>query len=336
MRYGALGDMVILTVLIRHLHARFGQPVDILASGGWTRPLLEGQPGVGNLYVVASRKRPYWMSLGQQRLVRELRDRGPSATWLCDHENEKTRWLLARAGWQPEHFCEVRDTQGVQGPHMCDLFLRFAYRSPGAIGVDSPVVATDTYGQLQVTAAQRADLVRWLTGRRWQTSSFILIQPGNKRTMRRGSRQRSSNSKYWPERNWARVLQGLRARHPDDILLLLGVPSEADLNDDILRLARVERAYNVARDLPVPRLMALAERAQGMISVDTGPAHVMAAVGCPVVTLFGKADPRMYAPRGPQSRVICLTGVSEGEQSMLGITPEEVLAAWNAQRSGGY
>jgi hypothetical protein len=36
-RFGALGDMVILTVLIRHLYARFGQPVDILASGAWTR-----------------------------------------------------------------------------------------------------------------------------------------------------------------------------------------------------------------------------------------------------------------------------------------------------------
>jgi len=78
----------------------------------------------------------------------------------------------------------------------------------------------------------------------------------------------------------------------------------------------------------VPRLIALAARAQGMISVDTGPAHVAAAVGCPVVTLFGKMSPDNYSPRGPKANVLCLTGRFEGEQSMLGITPQEVLKAW--------
>jgi ADP-heptose:LPS heptosyltransferase len=330
-RFGALGDMVILTVLIRHLYARFGQPVDIVSSGGWTRPLLEGQPGVGDLYVLGSRKRPYWISTDQQQLVNQLRKRGPSPTWLCDYDNDKTCWMLRRAGWQPKHWCEVRDTHDVAGPHQCDLYLRHAYRNPVVVAdKDMALTATDAFGQLVVTDTQRAHLDRWLYDHHWLGRSLILIQPGNKRTMRRGPRQRSSNLKYWPEQNWASVLQGLRARHPEDVILMLGVPQESALNDEILQLANIENAFNVANELPVPRLMALAQRARGLISVDTGPAHVAAAVGCSVVTLFGQHSPDLYAPRGLAAKVKCLTGMHEGEQSMLGISSDQVLNAWAA------
>jgi len=333
-RYGALGDMVILTVLLRHLHARFGQPVDILASGGWTRPLLESQPGVGNLHLVNSRRAPYWFSREQQQLVKTLRARGPSATWLCDYENDKTRWLLNRAGWRPQDYCEIRTMDGLGGPNMCDLFLSFAYRNPPCIGGgDVPIVATDAYGQLHVSDRQRNELDAWLQTRNLVGRPLVLIQPGNKRTMRSGARQRASNSKYWPESHWAAVLRGVRELHPEHAILMLGVPAEAPLNDEILQLAAVRDAYNVAHELPLPRLTALAERAFGTISVDTGPAHLAASVGCPVVVLFGKANATMYAPRGPNARVTCLMGLHEGEQSMLGITPEQVLAAWREQHA---
>jgi ADP-heptose:LPS heptosyltransferase len=330
-RYGALGDMVILTVLLRQLHARFGQPVDILTSGEWTRPLLADQPGVGELYVMASRKRPFWFSPEQRAVVQRLRVRQPSLTWLCDLDNTKTCWLLQRAGWRAEDSCEIRRDFDTQ-IHFCDILQRFANRNPRAVATHAAVPATgNAHGQLHVTAAQRADLENWLRQHRWNDHALILIQPGNKRTMRRGSRQRLSNSKYWPEENWAQVLRGLRDRHPQDVILLLGVSQEAQLNDEILQLARVERAFNVAHDLPVPRLMALAQRARGMVSVDTGPAHVAAAVGCAVVTLFGKHSPTLYAPRGPNARVHCLIGQHDGEQSMLGISTDPVLQAWDAQ-----
>jgi heptosyltransferase-2/heptosyltransferase-3 len=329
-RFGALGDMVILTVLIRHLHERFGEPVDILSSGGWTRPLLESQPGVGTLYLLKSRRWPYWFSREQQTMVAQLRARGPSATWLADYDNAKTRALLRRAGWASAHTCDSLGFSDLQGVHMCDLFLRFAYRNPGVLGgEDLKLIATDAYGQLQVSPGQRNDVQIWLAEKCISDRPLILVQPGNKRTMRRGSRQRSSNSKYWPEEHWATVLRGLRERHPDHSLLMLGVPAEADLNDEILQMARVSDAHNVASELPVPRLLALSARARGLISVDTGPAHVAAAVGCPVVTLFGKASPQQYAPRGPGVSVECVTGLEEGVQSMLGIQPSEVLAAWD-------
>jgi ADP-heptose:LPS heptosyltransferase len=61
-RCGAFGDMVLLTALIRVLYAEFGMPVDIVTSGPWSEPLLRGQPGVGDVFSMRSRKTPYWLN----------------------------------------------------------------------------------------------------------------------------------------------------------------------------------------------------------------------------------------------------------------------------------
>jgi ADP-heptose:LPS heptosyltransferase len=330
-RFGALGDMVMLTVAIRHLHARLGQPVDILAAADWTRPLLQGQPGVGHIFLLASRRPPYWLSSGQRRLVRELRARGAGPTWLFDHDNRKICRLLLRAGWTPQHWCHHEDMPGLSGSHFCDRWLRFAWRNPPLLGgEDLPPQSGDAFGELIVTDQQRLEVDAWSQTRPWAGLPLILIQAGNKRTMRRGLRRRRSNSKYWPENNWGVVLRGLRALHPGHAILLLGVPQESGLNQDILRAAGISGAYDVVHELSISRLLGLAGRATGMISVDTGPAHLAAAVGCTVVAIFGKTEPFMYAPRGRRAVVQCVTGEHEGERSMLYIKPEQVLAAWQA------
>jgi ADP-heptose:LPS heptosyltransferase len=328
-RFGALGDMVMLTAAVRHLHARFAQPVDILAAASWTRQLLGGQPGVGDIFLLASRTPPYCLSPDQHRLVRELRLRGAGATWLFDHDNRKACQLLLRAGWRPEFWCHHEDLPGLSGSHFCDRWLRFAYRNPAMLGgADLPSPAAEAFAELIVSREQRAEVDAWSQQRPWAGRPLILIQAGNKRTMRRGLRRRRSNSKYWPEQNWAAVLRGLRSQHPEHAILLLGVPPESQLNQDILRLAGIAGAYDVVHELSVPRLLGLAARATGMVSVDTGPAHLAAAVGCTVVTIFGKTEPFMYAPRGRTAVVECVLGEHEGERSMLYITPELVLAAW--------
>jgi ADP-heptose:LPS heptosyltransferase len=328
-RFGALGDMVILTVAIRHLHARFGQPVDIIASGEWTRPLLQDQPGVGEIFTIGSRKGPYWLSREQHRLVESLRTRTPGPTWLFDHDNRKVCSLLIRAGWTSAHWCHHEDLPGLAGSHFCERWLRFSFRNPPILGAeDLPVTASDAYGELVVTASQRAEVAQWMEQRQWSGRGLILVQVGNKRTMRRGLARRRSNSKYWPEANWAAVLRGLRQQHPDHEILLLGVPQESALNERILKLAAIPHAHNVVHELSIRRLLGLSELATGLVSVDTGPAHLAAAVGCTVITLFGTTEPFMYAPRGRSATVECLVGERDGVRSMLYIQPSDVLEAW--------
>jgi heptosyltransferase-2/heptosyltransferase-3 len=332
-RFGALGDMVLMTGPIRILHERFGAPVDVLGSGDWTEPLLQGQAGVGEIYLLRGRGRPYCLSPGQWGLVRALRRRGPGPTWLFDAKNDKVQSLLRRAGWRAEHLLTLDRMVDVAGEHFSDRWRRFAGLNPAkpyaiAASAASGLAAPAAYPELRVSDAARAELQQWLK-QLGVTGGYILVQIGNKRTMRRGGRRRPSNTKYWPEDRWAAVLQGLRAAHPAHAILLLGVSPEATMNADILRLAAISNAHNLASQMTVQRLLALAESALGMLSVDTGPAHVAAAVDCPVLTLFDSPSKQiMYAPRGPRSAAHCVVGGSDSNPSMLPITPAVVLTAW--------
>jgi heptosyltransferase-2/heptosyltransferase-3 len=329
-RIGALGDMVLMTVAIRVLQKRFGSLVDVLGSGGWTRPLLQGQPGVGQIYLLASRKRPFYLSPNQWALLSDLKRRGAGPTWLFDSHNHKTRGLLLRAGWSPAQFAELSQLADIRDEHFCDRWQRFALLDPPALGARAHPATPPAYPQLQVSDEQTTAACAWLQRLGIADRPCVLVQVGNKRTMRVGAVRRASNTKYWPEERWAQLLQGLHALHPDCALLLLGVRREAALNERILALARVPAAYNLASEMTVPRLMALAQRALGMVSVDTGPAHVAAALGGRVLTLFDSLEKQlMYAPRGPGARVRCLVAPA-GTRALLGISVAEVLQAWQS------
>ena len=335
--------MVLLTALIRVLHARFRAPVDIVTSGPWSEPLLRGQPGVGDIWSVRSRKTPYWLSTDQQRLVRQLRARGVGPTWYCDG-SDAARPLLARAGIPGEFIVDVKNHPLLPGEHATEQWRRLAQIMPAAIAVRAAALpegsradlvaaelAAVTPGcYLQVGESQRIDLDSWLRARGLTAAPLILVQAGNKRTMRRGLRRLAVNHKYWPNERWAEVLRQVRLQCPDHSIVLLGTGPEYALNQELAALANIEGLHNAADDLPIPRLVALLARAAGLITVDSGPAHAAAAVGCPLVVLFGKALPSLYRPwgtAGAEVKVLC--GEVAGQPDMLGIDERSVVAAWS-------
>jgi hypothetical protein len=335
--------MVLLTALIRVLYARFHVPVDIVTSGPWSEPLLHGQPGVGEILSLRSRKTPYLLSPEQWRVVRRLRDRGIGPTWFCDG-GEAARPLLARAGIPEEFIVDVKDHPLLPGEHATEQWRRFAQimpaamtgaamtgaATPDAVLRDAELAAVTPGCYLAVSDRQRADLEGWLVARDLSTAPLILIQVGNKRTMRRGLRRLATNNKYWPNERWAEVLRHVRRQYPDHAIVLLGTGPEYALNQEVAALANVTNLHNAADDLPIPRLVALLARAAGLITVDSGPAHAAAAVGCPLVVLFGKALPSLYRPwgtAGADVRVVC--GRIGGQPDMLGIEPGSVIEAWS-------
>jgi len=83
-----------------------------------------------------------------------------------------------------------------------------------------------------------------------------------------------------------------------------------------------------ASDLPLRRLLALAEIAHSMVTVDTGPAHLAAAVGCPLVVLYGDESPERWDRRNAMGRpVINLGGTTQGNRVDT-IDLDSVVRAW--------
>jgi heptosyltransferase-2/heptosyltransferase-3 len=117
---------------------------------------------------------------------------------------------------------------------------------------------------------------------------------------------------------------------PEAQVILCGSPLEHPVLEEIRQAGGQDpRMHNMARELPVPRLLALTEQAHSMVSVDTGPAHAAAALGCPLVVLFGAASPKKWRPLGP-GKILTLGG-EKGDQSRVSDIPTEaVIAAWES------
>lgn len=104
-------------------------------------------------------------------------------------------------------------------------------------------------------------------------------------------------SKIWPAERVAGLCRLLRARGL--VPVLLGAPADAALERAVRQqLSDGEPPSLVGRDRPdlLPGLLA---RLDAFVGGDTGTAHLAAALGTPVVALFGPTDPELSAPRGP-------------------------------------
>jgi heptosyltransferase-2 len=104
-------------------------------------------------------------------------------------------------------------------------------------------------------------------------------------------------TKLWPAERAARLAARLEARGLRAVFL--GSPAARPLVDGALAAGGPARSL-VGRDRPTILTALLAEM-EVLVSADSGPAHVAAAVGVPTVTLFGPTDPRLTAPLGPRS-----------------------------------
>ena len=102
------------------------------------------------------------------------------------------------------------------------------------------------------------------------------------------------SAKLWPVR---RVIDGCRALAAAGLVpVLLGTMRELPLAETIV--AATGAASLVGRDAPA-LLPALLAELDALVAGDTGVAHLAAALGTPVIALFGPTDPALSAPRGP-------------------------------------
>jgi heptosyltransferase-2/heptosyltransferase-3 len=330
-RFGALGDMVLLTPLLEQLYLRSGLPCDVVGVGGWNRALFAEMPWVRDVYSIDSRSAPYWFNRSQRELVQSLRQKQHKFVWVCE-TNRKSYRLLARAGITRANSINQLDLEPVQDEHYCDKWLRLGNLSPRGFAAQ-PLPAQPPGTRLFVSDSEILECRKWLQGRGLDAGAPLLcIQAGSKRTTRRGRANRASNSKYWHESNWAGVIDAAVEHLPGVQVMLCGVPAESDMCNAIKALCRNrDSVHNVADDLPLRRLLALLSIAHSCISVDTGPAHAAAALDCPLVVLFGKASPLRFRPVSRNSPVQVIQGFASGPDSapdISHISVQQVFAGW--------
>ncbi|HEV2177708.1 MAG TPA: lipopolysaccharide heptosyltransferase I [Terriglobia bacterium] len=100
-------------------------------------------------------------------------------------------------------------------------------------------------------------------------------------------------TKRWAPENYAELIRTLETEVPWRILLT-GSPPEEALIQDVLRRSESKRAVYFPSTLV--QFIALARRARLFVGGDTGPLHLAAAVGTPIVGIYGPTDPARNGP----------------------------------------
>ena len=110
-----------------------------------------------------------------------------------------------------------------------------------------------------------------------------------------------SSKRWYPER-FSQVAAALVKKYHAKIILF-GGPGERDVTEEIIR-ASGPSLLNMAGQTTIRGLMALLSQCRLLITGDSGPMHIAAALGVPVVAIFGSTDPALTTPIGTGHVVI--------------------------------
>jgi lipopolysaccharide heptosyltransferase II len=110
--------------------------------------------------------------------------------------------------------------------------------------------------------------------------------------------------KQWHMDRFSQVATRL-ARDFAATIVLTGTPEDRPFVDRIASLLPADvRMRDVASSMDLPVFAGLLEQFSLFITCDSGPMHLAAALGTPVVALFGPSDPDRYGPLTDRVRVV--------------------------------
>jgi len=111
--------------------------------------------------------------------------------------------------------------------------------------------------------------------------------------------------KRWPAERFATV--GRRLAEAGARVVLIGSPAERALCTSLIKA--IPQASSVAGETPLPTLAALLQQSALLVTNDSGPMHMAAALGVPMVVPFGPGTPTRFGPRG---KATCLLFAATG------------------------
>lgn len=128
-----------------------------------------------------------------------------------------------------------------------------------------------------------------ITGLIGNTKDYLCLHPGNSMLARGKPALRS-----WPESHWRELVLQITRHLPALHIVLVGEKSERALSEVIA--ADIPGIINLVGKTSLQQLMAVLARSRVLVSTDTGPAHVAAALATPVISIFGPSEASNTGP----------------------------------------
>ncbi len=292
-----VGDMVMATPALRALNLRFPDARIEILGRAYVKPVIDGSPRVAAFHAIEPGDDGGLA--GTRRTGRSLRGRHFDLAVLL--ANSLTAALQC-------FFARIPRRLGYAGQGR-RLFLTTALRQPGGGRLREPVPMTRFYLDLLrrlgcagedesyeifVTDAEREEAERVLRS---------LGVAGGERIVALCPGARYGASKLWPADRFAAAGSALAARLGRRVLVLAG-PGEEGLVRDIVALMGKEAIDGSTSPAGLGALKAILGGIDLLVTTDSGPRHVAAALGRPVVVVMGPTHPGWTATNLARTRVV--------------------------------
>jgi len=200
--------------------------------------------------------------------------RTASLAWLSGC---KKRFGMANAREFANHFYTHKVTQTQDCIHMVDYYLKII-QAAGASDLSVQFVlphypeAAEAVGRLLASHGIAHD-------------NYVVLVPGS-----------AHEDKRWPVERFAALTEKISSQFGLS-LIAIGTESEAGLIQKLQNLSKVT-IENFAGRTSLSELICLLKRSRLVVSNDTGPGHIAAALGTPLLLIFGSTNPTRVAPYG--------------------------------------
>ncbi|MEO8361120.1 MAG: glycosyltransferase family 9 protein [Vicinamibacteria bacterium] len=287
-RLSSIGDVVHTTPMVAALIEE-GHDV-AWAVEPPAAPLVASVMGLGRTFVLPKATGFDWND--RFRLARDLRDWSPEVSIDAQGLWKSAFWTWLsgaprRIGWVADNrregassvmltetvTCSREDIHIIDQHNALLSSLQIFERGTRSF----PYVLPDA--SIAAAEAVRADLPH----------PMALISPGG-----------GWENKLYPASHWGEVASGLAAMNLAPVILW--GPGEESLADAV-----VVASQGMARRAPktsILDLAAMAKVSRLFLAADTGPLHIAAAMGAPLVAVFGPTDPARNGPWSPQDEVV--------------------------------
>lgn len=293
-RLGALGDIVHAVPAAAALrHALPGARIDWLVEARHRpmidlvsvidQPVVLERPSIAGWLDVARRLRAvhYDVAIDFQGLMKSaVLARASGASRVIGF----SIWHVREKGARPFYSEIHRDTPAERADHIVRQNLALLR----SLGINDTTIR---FPLVDVQSRALEEIHTALGGQQ----PFALINPGA-----------AWPNKRWPPDRFGEVAAFLREVRGLTSFVVWG-PGEEGLAGAV-----VETSGGAARVAPPTRLadlLALSRAATLMVSGDTGPLHIAAAVGTPTVSVFGPTDPQRNGPWNPDDVSVSRYGV---------------------------
>ena len=294
----SLGDVLMSTAFLAALRAHLPQADITVLVTSWAEAALAGNPHCNRLLDAGSVGFPGRYGLGAYRsCVSRVRQEGFTHCFVLDRSPLMA--LLPRLAGIPWRAGLDSAGRGIalhvgvpcrDDRHEAELYLDVLR----AVGIDI------TKPRLHFRPRPSdSDMISHLLAKHdlAHAAPLIAVHPGG--GMNPGQQL---VSKRWPTAGFTALAERLAGTRGGKVVLVGGT-------DDAPAIEAIQEGVNphslfVAGSLSFPQLGALLQRCDLFIGNDSAPMHLAAAVGTPVIALFGPTSPERYGPYGVESAVV--------------------------------